>query len=65
LAVFVVPTVTPVPVAAAEWKAAATRDSEHQVRTASDAVNVDFSFDDIFTGEVRQVLPILFVTWKK
>ena len=50
------PTVTPVPLAPAKWKVAATGDSEPQVRTASYEANVDFSFADIFTGEVRQVL---------
>jgi len=63
--VFVVPTVTPVPVTATEWKVAASRDSTHQVRTVSYAANVEFSFGDIFTGEVRQVLSVLFVMWKK
>jgi len=58
-------TVTPVPVTAAEWKAAVSRDSEHQVRSTSFAANVDFSFGDIFTGEVWQVLSVLFNTCKK
>jgi hypothetical protein len=65
LAVFVVPTVTPVPVAPAEWKMAASGDSEHQVRTASYEANVYFSFGDIFTGEVWQVLSVLFKMRKK
>ena len=65
LAVFVVPTVTPVPITPAEWKVAVSRDSTNQVRAVSNAVNVDFSFGDIFTGEVRQVFSVLFVMWKK
>jgi len=65
LAVFVVPTVTPVPVTPADSKVAASRDSERQVSTDSYASNVDFSFGDIFTGEVRQLLSVLFVMWKK
>jgi len=60
-----VPTVTPVPVAPAEWKVAASGDSEHQVRAVPYEVDVDFSFGDIFIGEVWQVLSVLFKTWKK
>ena len=59
------PAVTPVPIAPAEWKVAASGDSERQVRTASYEANVDFSFADIFTGEVRQVLSVLFKMRKK
>ena len=62
---FLVPTVTPVPVTPAEWKVAVSRDSMRQVGTASSAANIEFSFGDIFTGEVRQVLSVLFVAWKK
>jgi hypothetical protein len=58
-------TVTPVPVAAADWMEGAPWDSKYQVPTTPYPTNVDFSFGDIFTGQVRQVLSVLFKTWNK
>jgi hypothetical protein len=52
-------TVTPVPIATADWKVVVSKDSTNQVRTTSNATNVGFSFADIFTGEVLQVLSVL------
>jgi hypothetical protein len=51
--------VTPVPVTAAPWKAAPSNKSMFHFRTMSYAENVDFSFGDIFTGEVWKILSVL------
>lgn len=50
--------VTPVPVTTANWKMGRSNDSDTQA-------SVNFAFVDIFTGEVWQVLSLLFKMWKK